>query len=451
MTRRNKQGRIGVRRRSRDGGPLILILALVVALLVGSSFKTVGGRSTPVTLWYLDASTGELVDTATQVNLPSRRVEQVAALVELLKAPPAGQSLATSVPTGFSARRATLLPGGILHVAFGVAHGQAPMGYAEEESLYWQLVNSLFSLPQVRSVEVSVDGSPTGTFLSFVKTQRELTVYEAVLDKGQSEDLYFITQDGRYVVEPRTLPTDLTRSQLAFQTTRALMEGPEHPSLASSLPGTDYLRGVTVSGRTATVDFEEKALALSMGAEEEERAVTSLVLTLTRLDGISRVRLQVGGHAVQGLFGHVDTALPLFRLDGQLEAGTGLAVYSLTKVDGDELPVLTVVPQEPALTGQNEMISKAVALLGAPSAGDSSLVPHGTSVAGMVLEANTGTLRLSLKMPSVPGSPEAEARLVEQLRLTFTELPSVTALQLTINGSVSFLSGGYYIGKAFSR
>lgn len=451
MTRRNKLGRIGVRRRSRDGGPLILILALVVALLVGSSFKTVGGRSTPVTLWYLDASTGELVDTATQVNLPSRRVEQVAALVELLKAPPAGQSLATSVPTGFSARRATLLPGGILHVAFGVAHGQAPMGYAEEESLYWQLVNSLFSLPQVRSVEVSVDGSPTGTFLSFVKTQRELTVYEAVLDKGQSEDLYFITQDGRYVVEPRTLPTDLTRSQLAFQTTRALMEGPEHPSLASSLPSTDYLRGVTVSGRTATVDFEEKALALSMGAEEEERAVTSLVLTLTRLDGISRVRLQVGGHAVQGLFGHVDTALPLFRLDGQLEAGTGLAVYSLTKVDGDELPVLTVVPQEPALTGQNEMISKAVALLGAPSAGDSSLVPHGTSVAGMVLEANTGTLRLSLKMPSVPGSPEAEARLVEQLRLTFTELPSVTALQLTINGSVSFLSGGYYIGKAFSR
>lgn len=451
MTRRNRLGRIGVRRHSRDGGPLILILALAVALFVGSSFKTVGGRGTPVTLWYLDASTGELVNTATQVNLPSRRVEQVAALIESLKAPPAGQSLATSVPTGFSARRATLLPGGILHVAFGVARGRAPMGYAEEESLYWQLVNSLFSLPQVRSVEVSVDGSPTGTFLSFVKTQRELTVYEAVLDKGQSGDLYFIAQDGRYVVEPRTLPTDLTRSQLAFQTTRALMEGPEHPSLASSLPGMDYLRGVTVSGRTATVDFEEKALALSMGAEEEERAVTALVLTLTRLDGISRVRLQVGGHAVQGLFGHVDTAQPLFRLSGQLEAGTALAVYSLTKVDGDELPVLTVVPQEPALTGHNEMISKAVALLGAPPAGDSSLIPHGTSVAGMVLEANTGTLRLSLKMPSVPDSPEAEARMVDQLRLTFTELPSVTALQLTINGSVSFLSGGYYIGKAFSR
>jgi spore germination protein GerM len=441
MTRRNRHGRIGVRRRPRGGGLLILVLALTLALFVGLSFRSVGGRSTPVVLWYLDAATGELVSAPAPVKLPSRRVEQVAALVELLKAPPADQGLSTSVPAGFVARRATLLPGGILRVACGVAREQSPMGYGEEESLYWQLVNSMMSLPDVRSVELSVDGRPAGTFLSFVKTQREQVAYEAMLDKGQPEDLYFVAEDGNYIVECRTLPTDLTRSQLAFQATRALMEGPAHPSLTSSLPGTEFLRGVIVSGRTASVDFEEKALALSMGAEEEERAVTALVLTLTRLPGISRVRLQVGGHSVQGLF----------RLDGHLEAGTALAVYSLREVDGDELPVLTVAPQAPALTGQNVMISKAVALLGSPSGGDSSLIPHGTSVEGMVLEANTGTLRLSLKLPSLPKSQEAEARLVEQLRLTFTELPSVTSLQLNINGSVAFMSGGYYIGKPFSR
>jgi spore germination protein GerM len=451
MTRRNKHGRIGVRWRSSGGGLLILVLALVLALFVGSSFRSVGGRSTPVVLWYLDAATGELVSIPAPVKLPSRRVEQVVALVELLKAPPADQGLSTSVPTGFVARRATLLPGGILRVGCGVDREQPPMGYAEEESLYWQLVNSMMSLPEVRSVELSVDDRPTGTFLSFVKTQREQVAYEAMLDKGQSEDLYFVAEDGKYVVERRTLAMDLTRSQLALQATRALMEGPAHPGLTSSLPGTEYLRGATVSGRTASVDFEEKALSLSMGAQEEERAVNALVLTLTRLPGISRVRLQVGGHSVQGLFGHVDTALPLFRLDGRLEAGTALATYSLRKVDGDELPVLTVTPQAPALTGQNVMISKAVALLGSPSGGDSSLIPHGTSVEGMVLEANTGTLRLSLKLPSLPKSQEAEAQLVEQLRLTFTELPSVTSLQLNINGSVAFLSGGYYIGKPFSR
>src|SRR5450756_487711 len=159
----------------------------------------------------------------------------------------------------------------------------------------------------------------------------------------------------RQVVERRTLPTGLTRSQLAFQATRALMEGPTHPSLVSPLPGTDVLRGVTVSGRTASVDFEESVLKLSMGAQEEEQVKNSLVLTLTRLAGVSRVRLLVGGNNVEGLFGHVDTVDPLFRLDGRLEEGTALAVYSLTEVDGDQLPVLTVYQQKQALMSRSVM------------------------------------------------------------------------------------------------
>ncbi|MFZ2414007.1 MAG: GerMN domain-containing protein, partial [Candidatus Cryosericum sp.] len=303
MTIRSRQGRINRRRRSRDGGPLVLILALILAVVVGSSFRKAGGRSTPVVLYYLDSSTRELSSNPVVVKLPALRGEQVAGIIDLLRTPPAGQGLATMVPAGFTAHRASLLPGGILRVALGATRDQSPMGFAEENGLYWQLVNSFMSLPDVQSVELSVDGRPTGTFLSFVKTQRELTANVAVLDKGQLVDLYFVAGDGRQVVERRTLPTGMTRSQLAFQTTRALMEGPTHPSLASSLPGLDVLRGVTVSGRTASVDFTEDVLKLSMGAEDEEKAKNSLVLTLTRLAGVSRVRLLVGGHSVQGLFG----------------------------------------------------------------------------------------------------------------------------------------------------
>jgi spore germination protein GerM len=272
-----------------------------------------------------------------------------------------------------------------------------------------------------------------------------------MLDKGQPVDLYFVAGDGRYVVERRTLSTGLTRSQLAFQATRALMEGPAHPSLVTSLPGTDVLRGVTVSGRTASVDFAESVLKLSMGAQEEDQIKNALVLTLTRLAGVSRVRLLVGGHGVQGLFGHVNAADPLFRLDGRLEAGTALAVYSLTEVDGDKLPVLTVSPQKQAPMARNVMISKSIAQLGSPPGGDMSLVPHGTRVTGMVLEANTGMLRLSLAMTSLPENQAGEVLMVEQLRLSLTEVPSVTSLQVGVNGSVAFLPGGYYIGKPFSR
>lgn len=451
MTIRSRQGRIGSRRHSRDGGPLVLILALMLAVVAGSSFRKAGGRSTPVVLYYLDATTRELVSDPAVAKLPTPRVEQVASIIDLLRTPPLDQGLATAVPAGFTAHRATLLPGGILHVVLGVARDQSPMGFAEENSLYWQLVNSLVSLPDVRAIELSVDGRPTGTFLSFVKTQRELGTNEAMLEKGQPVDLYFVAGDGRYVVERRTLPTGLTRSQLAFQATRALMEGSTHTSLMSPLPGTDVLRGVTVSGRTASVDFEEAVLKLNMGAGEAEQAKNSLVLTLTRLAGISRVRLLVGGRSVQGLFGYVDAADPLFRLDGSLEAGTSLAVYSLTEVDGDRLPVLTVYQQKHALMGRNVMISKAITQLANPPSGDASLVPHGTRVTSMVLEGSTGMLHLSLAMSPLPEDQVAEALMVEQLRLSLTEVPSITSLQIAVNRSVAFLPGGYYIGKPFSR
>jgi spore germination protein GerM len=154
---------------------------------------------------------------------------------------------------------------------------------------------------------------------------------------------------------------------------------------------------------------------------------------------------------VESLFGHVDTVDPLFRLDGRLEEGTALAVYSLTEVDGDQLPVLTVYQQKKALMGRSVMISKSIAQMGNPPKGDASLVPPGTRVTSMVLEANTGMLRLSLAMTPLPKDQAAEALMVEQLRLSLTELPSVTSLQVGVNGSVAFLPGGYYIGKPFSR
>jgi len=208
---------------------------------------------------------------------------------------------------------------------------------------------------------------------------------------------------------------------------------------------------VTVSARTASVDFVSRVETLSMSAGEEQRALDMIVLTLTRLPGVSRVRFLVAGNPVDVLFGHVDTSVPLFRLDGRVEAGTALTVYSLMDIDGDRLPVLTVMEKDPPLTGRNAMISSIIAALGSPVGGDSSLVPHGTSVTSMALDTSTGVLRLALSMSAVPAQLDEEALMIEQLRLSLTEIPLVTSLQLSINGSVSFLPGGYYIGRPFAR
>lgn len=451
MITRTRQGRIRGRQRARDGGALILVLALVLSVLFGMSFRSTGGRSTPVVLWYLDSSTRELVSEPTVVNLPSRRIEQVAAIIDLLRTPPAEQGLVTAVPPDLNARGATLLPGGILQAALGVGRNQRPVGFAEENALYWQLVNTLISLPDVHSVELSVEGQDVGTFLSFVETQRELAPNEAMLAKGQPIDLYFVLGDGRYAVEDRTIPAGLTRSQMAFQVVRALMAGPANAGLGTPLPHGEFLRGVTVSGRTVLVDFETSCLTLNLGALQAEQLKDCLVLTLTRLPGVSNVRLMVGGQSVPELFGYVDAGVPLYRLDGRLEAGTALAVYSLTAVNGETLPVLNVILQKPALSGRNVMISQSMKLMASPPAGDMSLVPKGAHVTAMSIQDTSGLLRLSLTMTPLTANLTDEALLVQQLRLSLTELPSVTSVQMTVNGAGSFLPGGYYIGRPFLR
>lgn len=448
---RDRRAGVRGRRRSRHSGLLILILAITLALVTGASFKKAGGHSTDVTLWYLDETTRELVRTSNSVNLPVRRVEQAGAILDLLRIPPADQGLVTTVPSGLVARSAALLAGGILDVNLGISRQQAPMGYADEEALYRQIVNSFLSLPEVRSVELSVDKRPAGTFLSFVKTQREQVVHEELLDKGMDQELYFMTQDGSYAVEIRSLPGDVTRSQLAFYATRALMEGAAHTGLLSFLPTAEYLRGVTVSGQTATVDFEEKVSSFILEADQGQQAVSALVLTLTRLPGVARVRIEVGGKPVETLFGNVEATLPLFREDGRIEAGTELVTYSLKEVNGNTLPIMNISRQETALAGRNTMITSAVSLLSTPQTGGTTLVPAGTSVTAMSLDAGTGVLRLSLTIPTMPDSPQEEELLVEQMRLTMTEIPLVTSLQLSINGSVAFLPGGYYIGRPFPR
>lgn len=430
---------------------LILVLAIVLAIVFGSSFRTAGGRSTPTVLWYLDATTRQLVGTPSTSRLPTRRVEQVAALIDLLRTPPAGQELATAVPAGLTARSATVLPGGILQATLGVTGSLRPMGFAEENALYWQLVNTLISLPDVHSVELSVDGRDPGVFLSYVKTQRELAPNESVLDRGQPVDLYFVLGDGRYAVEQRSFPTGLTRSQLASKVVQALAEGSSHASLSSPLPGISFLRGVTVSGHTVTVDFETNIVKLGMSATRAEQFRDCLVLTLTRLSGVSRVRFMVGGQAVAELFGYLDASNPQYRFDGRLEAGTIVVSYSLASVDGDRLPVLDAVVQKVALSGRNAMISQALTRLASPPQGDTSFVPAGTRVVSMSIQDASGLLSISLAMAPVPGDPTDEALLVQQLRLTLTEVPSVTSLKITVNGSVSFLPGGYYIGNPFVR
>ena len=97
------------------------------------------------------------------------------------------------------------------------------------------------------------------------------------------------------------------------------------------------------------------------------------------------------------------------------------------------------------------MITRAVALLTAPGAGDTTMVSKGAGVTSMLLDSGTGVLQISLHLSSLPRNGQTSSILVEQLRLTLTEIPSIMGVHLAVNGSSSFLPGGYYIGSIFQR
>ena len=91
---------------------------------------------------------------------------------------------------------------------------------------------------------------------------------------------------------------------------RALFDWPPPGSgLLRLFPPETKVLGVTVKDGLATVNLNQKATQLNLGAQGEAMAVTSVVNTLTKLPQIFRVKILVEGEEIESLAGHVD----LFR------------------------------------------------------------------------------------------------------------------------------------------
>lgn len=72
------------------------------------------------------------------------------------------------------------------------------------------------------------------------------------------------------------------------------------------------LNSITITGSTATVDFELGKL--NVGAESEARAIEQIVWTLTGINSaITTVQFTVNGQTVESFAGHVDTTVGFTR------------------------------------------------------------------------------------------------------------------------------------------
>ena len=121
--------------------------------------------------------------------------------------------------------------------------------------------------------------------------------------------LYFSDDQATALVgETRAIGAD----DVYYNSIQALIDGPEHESLAATMPPATRLLGVTVEDAVATVNLSRAFVTNHWGGSSGEMlTVYSIVNTLGALDGIDAVQILVEGETIETLAGHLMLDAPL--------------------------------------------------------------------------------------------------------------------------------------------
>ena len=101
---------------------------------------------------------------------------------------------------------------------------------------------------------------------------------------------------------------------------QSLMQGTKEKGQTAIIPKQAKLKGVTVKGDTAYVDFSQDLVRhFSGGSTGEEMLGGSIVNTLTEFSEIKKVQILIEGKPVESLAGHMDLTVPLARMVGLIK------------------------------------------------------------------------------------------------------------------------------------
>ncbi len=131
--------------------------------------------------------------------------------------------------------------------------------------------------------------------------------------------LYFSDSDGINIIkETRNLEADenLTVEEKAKACVEELIKGPKSSGLMDSIPDASKVRSVVKEGDTLVVDLSEEFDRDNVGGSTgTTMAVAPIVLTLTDLEGVEKVKFKIGGKDVGDFKGHYDFTRPFERAD----------------------------------------------------------------------------------------------------------------------------------------
>ncbi|WP_350342605.1 GerMN domain-containing protein [Proteinivorax tanatarense] len=268
-----------------------------------------------------------------------------------------------------------------------------------------------------------------------------------------------------YVVDDTTemlLPVTITyprQEGIAQATVTELVQGSEISqkigefNLSLPLPeGTEVL-GISISDKTAVVDFNEKLLSFE-DKNQEKLAVTSIVYTLTQYSSIDKVQIRVNGNTINELTNGTKVSLPISR--GNL--GVNVSVEDEVDLKNSEMvtvyyPILRnetnlYIPVTKVVNSSTNQLKTAVSLyLG----GTDFSKPFEKDVEIIKTQTKENVAVVSLSQEFISYPREIEEGVVESLILTVTEIERIDKVQLLVEGHPKVLPAGTDLNNIMDR
>jgi germination protein M len=151
-------------------------------------------------------------------------------------------------------------------------------------------------------------------------TQRPVTSPDKI---DQEITLYFSDDQAMYLQGEKRLVT-VEKGQEAQQLPAAvineLISGPVKQNLYPTIPPETTLLGIEIKDETAYVNFSEELRTGHWGGSTGEiMTISSIVNSLSELEGIEAVMILINGETQETLAGHLDISEPFGRFETMLQ------------------------------------------------------------------------------------------------------------------------------------
>ncbi len=295
-----------------------------------------------------------------------------------------------------------------------------------------------------------------------VKEEKEVAISAAddrpllLNSEKDSVVVYFASENGRYLI-PITLPIKPTK-EVAKVSVEKVLAGPGDWLLSNTIPEDTKLRDIYIRRNVAYIDLTEHFVNLD-SYEDVERAINSLVLTLTEFYEVETVQFLIEGRLHEAIHG--------FSFDNPFKRPA--FINSLNPPDQDQKVIHVYFSDPNALylipigfevnedSSVHQMVEKAMQELVKGPPLNTDLVKtiwSGTEINSVSYQADNKRVivDLSEEVIGYGGGTAAEILLVKSILFTLTGIEEVNEVQILIDGEiVDHLPEGLEISSPLSR